>query len=98
MNLLTTGAVQGVEDKVSELKRQLQAAQEEQARLAGQAATTQQRLWRAAKLTSSLNEEGLRWKERDLGLQVMSCGGHIAHLHTMHEHCICATSLLHTGI
>eukprot|EP00884_Botryococcus_braunii_P021122 jgi/Botrbrau1/7694/Bobra.0159s0132.1 len=81
--------LKAVNEKVAGLKQQLQAAQEEQVKLGNQAATTQQRLRRAAQLTSSLNEEGLRWKARDQALQakaeslvgdVFICAASIAYL------------------
>lgn len=55
------GALAEVQAKVEGLKQALAGAQEEQAQLRAQASTTSTRLQRAAKLTSGLQEEGIRW-------------------------------------
>ena len=54
-------ALKGVQDKVAGLEKALAAAQAEQASLKEQASVTATRLQRAAKLTSGLQEEGVRW-------------------------------------
>lgn len=54
-------ALAEVQAKVEGLKQALAAAQEEQAQLRAQASSTTTRLQRAAKLTSGLQEEGIRW-------------------------------------
>ena len=54
-------ALAEVQAKVEGLKQALAGAQEEQAQLRAQASTTSSRLQRAAKLTSGLQEEGIRW-------------------------------------
>ena len=54
-------ALKSVEDKVASLEAALAAAQGEQASLKEQAGVTATRLQRAAKLTSGLQEEGVRW-------------------------------------
>ncbi len=54
-------ALQAVEQKVAALEAALAAAEAEQASLKEQASVTATRLQRAAKLTSGLQEEGVRW-------------------------------------
>ena len=54
-------ALKGVVAKVAALEKALAAAEAEQARLKQQANVTATRLQRAAKLTSGLQEEGVRW-------------------------------------
>lgn len=54
-------ALKAIEDKVAALEQALAAAEAEQARLKEQASVTAARLQRAAKLTSGLQEEGVRW-------------------------------------
>lgn len=54
-------ALKAVEDKVAALEKALAAAEAEQASLKEQAGVTASRLQRAAKLTSGLQEEGVRW-------------------------------------
>jgi len=54
-------ALKAVEQKVAGLEAALAAAEAEQASLKEQASVTATRLQRAAKLTSGLQEEGVRW-------------------------------------
>ncbi|KAL0028415.1 hypothetical protein WJX77_005025 [Trebouxia sp. C0004] len=54
-------ALKAVEQKVAGLEAALSAAEGEQASLKEQASVTATRLQRAAKLTSGLQEEGVRW-------------------------------------
>ena len=54
-------ALKAVEGKVAGLEAALAAAEAEQASLKEQASVTATRLQRAAKLTSALQEEGVRW-------------------------------------
>lgn len=54
-------ALKAVVAKVAALEKALAAAQGEQASLKQQASVTATRLQRAAKLTSGLQEEGVRW-------------------------------------
>ncbi len=54
-------ALQAVEQKAAALEAALAAAEAEQASLKEQASVTATRLHRAAKLTSGLQEEGVRW-------------------------------------
>ncbi|KAK9823491.1 hypothetical protein WJX72_003121 [[Myrmecia] bisecta] len=63
-------ALQAVVDKVARLEQQLAEAQKEQAELKLQADTTEKRLVRAAKLTSGLAEEGVRWGQTAERIQV----------------------------
>ena len=54
-------ALAEVQAKVQGLRQALAGAQEESSQLRAQAGTTSSRLQRAAKLTSGLQEEGVRW-------------------------------------
>lgn len=56
-------ALREVEENVENLRRKLMAAEAEQKNLNDQANLTKVRLERASKLTSALEDEGIRWKE-----------------------------------
>eukprot|EP00210_Caulerpa_lentillifera_P003766 g3598.t1 len=56
-------ALRSVEDRVLKLEQELQQAEDEQKQLKNQAELTSLRLERAAKLTSALEDEGLRWEQ-----------------------------------
>ena len=56
-------ALRAVEAKLASLEAALAAAQREQASLREQAGVCATRLQRAAKLTSGLQEEGVRWAD-----------------------------------
>lgn len=62
--------LQRVIEKVEQLQNALMEAEAEQEKLTRQADVTQKRLGRAAKLTSALAEEGVRWREMASQLQV----------------------------
>ena len=55
-------ALQAVLDKVARLQQKCEEVQGEKERLAAEAQLTKDRLDRAAKLTSGLSDEGVRWK------------------------------------
>ena len=63
-------SLKAVEEKVAALEAALASAQTEQARLREQASVTATRLQRAAKLTSGLQEGGVRWGEEARQIQV----------------------------
>ena len=65
-------SLKAVEEKVAALEAALASAQTEQARLREQASVTATRLQRAAKLTSGLQEGGVRWGEEARQIQVLA--------------------------
>lgn len=72
-------ALKAVEDKVAALEKALAAAEAEQASLKEQAGVTASRLQRAAKLTSGLQEEGVRWGDTARQIKVLrpTNGSHV---------------------
>ena len=66
-------ALKAVEGKVAGLEAALAAAEAEQASLKQQASVTAARLQRAAKLTSALQEEGVRWGDTARQIKVSNC-------------------------
>lgn len=72
-------ALAEVQAKVQGLRQALAAAQEESAELRAQASTTSSRLQRAAKLTSGLQEEGVRWGVTAAQLKVPPSAPHTSH-------------------
>lgn len=71
-------ALKAVEDKVAGLEEGLAAAEAEQASLKDQASVTATRLQRAAKLTSALQEEGVRWGNTARQIKVSGWHAHCA--------------------
>ena len=67
-------ALKAVVAKVAALEKALAAAQAEQGSLKQQASVTATRLQRAAKLTSGLQEEGVRWGRSAHQIEVRTAG------------------------
>ena len=81
-------SVQAVEEKIERLQASLASAELEQKSLLAQADLTRSRLGRAAKLTSALAEEGVRWQHTSAALQVCPALVQVAHITKFVIYCI----------